>query len=448
MPHRAVEEQGMLRAHQGEDGPVTATTDPRAQAEAVLRETRQCYIALDTAGVVQAWNRSASRMFGYTEQEAVGRLLADLIVPPVHRDRHVRALEEFVRTGRGRGVDAPVEVRARRADGTEVPVELTIWAQETPEGYLFHALGSDLSERRAHEHVFRVLAEHRRRLLRIDTAEQARQLLVDTVRLATGCACARLYVPDDRQQPTALLVAAETGAACGRSPEEEDEDDARAWTALREGAPSYSHERSGSTAVEPVVVGERVVAVLVAQWAPPDTPPAAVRELFALLVGEAEVVVQRLELQEELAEAAVTDSLTGLPNRRAFDEALAREVQQVARDERPLTLVLIDLDDFKSHNDTYGHPSGDDLLRRMTAAWRSVVRAPEMLARVGGDEFALLLPGADAVQAAAAVERLVAVTPQEASLSAGAAAHAPGEGPDELLRRADQVLYLHKRARR
>lgn len=428
---------------------MSATRDPRTQAEAVLRETRQCYIALDEAGLVLAWNPSASRMFGYSDQEALGRSLADLIVPPIHRERHNDGIAQFVRTGRGRGVDAPVEVQARRADGSEVPVELTIWAQETPEGYLFHALGSDLTERRAQEQVFCVLAEHRRRLLRIESIEQARSLLVETVWRATTCDEAQLYVPDDRTTPTALRLVARAGSHRSGQDVRLDGQDAPAcaWTALREGVPSPPDAGDGQLAVEPVLVGGQVVAVLVVQWSAQERPPAAARELLGLLAGEADVVVQRLELQAKLAAAAMTDSLTDLPNRRAFDEALAREVQQVTREDRPLTLVLIDLDRFKAHNDTHGHPAGDALLRRVAAAWRSVVRAPELLARVGGDEFALLLPGADAAQAAAAVERLVAVTPEETSLSAGAAEHVRGGTAGDLLQRADAALYRQKRAR-
>lgn len=400
-----------------EDG---GTADLRAHAEAVLRETRQCYIAIDDGGVVRAWNRSASRMFGYTATEALGASLSTLIVPPAYRETHDQAIDDFVRTGHGRGIDAPVEVVALRSDGAEIPVELTIWAQKTPAGHVFHALGSDLTERRSHERVLRVLAEHRRRLLHTDSEEEIRQLLVDTVHRAAQCDRVRFHGLEDHGQPRTLL----------------------------DRLVSYDGEDGCARVVEPVVVGDRTVGVLVAEWTGLDTPPAMARDLLLLLAGEAAAVLQRLELQDRLAAAAHTDSLTGLPNRRAFDEALRREVQQVNRDQRPLTLVLIDLDRFKVHNDTHGHPAGDDLLRRVSAAWRSVVRAPEMLARVGGDEFALVLPGSDVEQAAAVVERLVAVTPSEISLSAGAAAHVHGEEPDVLLQRADGALYARKRTRR
>jgi diguanylate cyclase (GGDEF)-like protein/PAS domain S-box-containing protein len=435
---------------------------PTAAAAAVLRETRQFYVALDEAGTVLAWNRAAARTFGFSEQQALGANLEELIIPASHLGAHRRGIADFVRTGHGRGVDEPVQVEAVRADGSSVPVELTIWAQRTEDGYIFHALGSDLSERRAHEQVLRVLAEHRRALLHSERPEHAAQLLVETACRASGCHGAWLYVPDQASAPSRLTLAAESLAGASPAPASIEQDErSRIWTAMTGSLSAlytFGPQRAGlaevaglhTVAVEPVIVGGLQRGVLVLGWTQPQSSPLpeATQHLLALLAAEAGVVMQRLERQQQMTEAAVIDSLTGLPNRRAFDESLSRHLRQVEREGDPLVLVLVDLDDFKAHNDQHGHPAGDDLLRRTAQAWLHVVRSPELLARIGGDEFALILPGADLQAASSAVARLVAATPDEASVTVGVSAHRAGDDPGALLQRADQELYRGKRARR
>lgn len=429
------------------------------QAEAVLRETSQFYVALDECGVVRAWNRSAERVFGYSCAQAVGRPLEDLIIPTASRHAHREGVRSFVRTGVGHGIDAQVEVQARRADGTTVPVSLTIWAQRTGSGYLFHALGSDLTERREHERVLRVLAEHRRRLLHVDRPEDVQQLLVDAVALATGCDTALLYVPDDPQAPGQLRLAAQSAGAARPGPAVLQvrttdcliQDGAEHLSFDREVAAWALAERLDAelrvVAAEPVLTDEQAVGVLVVGRCGAADPPAGMRDLVHMFASEAGLVLQRLALRAQLAAAARTDSLTGLANRRAFDESLSRLLSWAAREGSEVVLVLADLDHFKSYNDTHGHPAGDDLLRRVSTAWSSVVREPDLLARIGGDEFALLLSGADRAAGETAVARLAAVTPSETSLSAGIAVLAPGDDPVALMRRADQALYRTKHAR-
>jgi diguanylate cyclase (GGDEF)-like protein len=141
---------------------------------------------------------------------------------------------------------------------------------------------------------------------------------------------------------------------------------------------------------------------------------------------------------------ARTDDLTGLPNRRAWDTELAREMAQARRRENDLSVAMVDLDRFKDYNDSRGHQAGDRLLKEAAGAWRSALRESDLLTRYGGEEFAIALPDCDAREAHRLIERLRAVTPQGESCSAGIATWDHSESAAEIVGRADVALYEAK----
>ncbi|WP_308113114.1 MULTISPECIES: GGDEF domain-containing protein [unclassified Blastococcus] len=158
---------------------------------------------------------------------------------------------------------------------------------------------------------------------------------------------------------------------------------------------------------------------------------------LAVVVSTLACVTRALVLR---ASDAGSDSLTGLANRRAFDEALGEHTR---RPDVALSAALLDLDHFKQINDTDGHEAGDHLLRRVAGSWRPALPAGALLARHGGDEFALLLPGLDGTAALALVRHLCALVP-EVGVSAGVAERCPGDTAAQLMRRADLALYRVK----
>jgi diguanylate cyclase (GGDEF)-like protein len=171
--------------------------------------------------------------------------------------------------------------------------------------------------------------------------------------------------------------------------------------------------------------------------------------LFLLVAARMAGLVRRVESQAgALARLARQDALTGLANRRRWDERLAEAVAEHARTGRPLFVALLDLDNFKAYNDAYGHPAGDELLAGAAAAWRAEVRDGDLLARYGGEEFGLLFTGCSAAEATGVLERLLAVTPFGQTFSAGLARWTPAESPEHLLHRADELLYASKHAGR
>jgi diguanylate cyclase (GGDEF)-like protein len=199
----------------------------------------------------------------------------------------------------------------------------------------------------------------------------------------------------------------------------------------------------------PVLQDGRAAGVLGVMWREPRTElPARLTELLDLLAGEAAVTVHRTALMAQLNATARTDPLTGLPNRRVWDEDLARELSRARRHGGRLCLVMLDLDHFKAYNDRHGHQAGDQLLKSTAAAWRDTLRPTDTLARYGGEEFALLLPHTEHADAARAVTRLLALVPLGQSASAGIAAWDTTETGDALVARADAALYAAKAAGR
>jgi diguanylate cyclase (GGDEF)-like protein len=176
--------------------------------------------------------------------------------------------------------------------------------------------------------------------------------------------------------------------------------------------------------------------------------PEREAELLRLLAAEAAVTMQRTALLGSLQATARTDPLTGLPNRRMWDEDVARELARARRHGGSLCLVMLDLDRFKAFNDHHGHQAGDRLLAATAAAWRSILRGTDTLARYGGEEFAVLLPHIDAEEAEAVVERLLAAVPLGQTASAGIAVWDGAESGERLLARADAALYDAKAAGR
>jgi diguanylate cyclase (GGDEF)-like protein len=171
--------------------------------------------------------------------------------------------------------------------------------------------------------------------------------------------------------------------------------------------------------------------------------------LFLLVLARMRGLVERLRQQAaQLDSLAHADGLTGLPNRRAWDEALDDGIAAAARSGTPFVVGLVDLDFFKRFNDTYGHQDGDLLLQEAATAWRGQLRDADLLARYGGEEFGLIVSGVPAADALAIVERLRAVTPKGQTFSAGLAEWTGEERPQDLMRRADQALYQAKAAGR
>jgi diguanylate cyclase (GGDEF)-like protein len=183
-------------------------------------------------------------------------------------------------------------------------------------------------------------------------------------------------------------------------------------------------------------------------------------QLLAAQSALLEIQRQLRDANALLSELSVRDGLTGLYNRRHFDDAMNTELRRAARNLKPISLLMIDVDDFKALNDVYGHQRGDDCLREIARALENHPhRGYDVVARYGGEEFALLLPDADGLTALSiaesirhtvfelAIENAGSTVADIVTISIGVSCHHPhiGDGPDRLVGEADQALYAAKR---
>jgi two-component system, cell cycle response regulator len=227
------------------------------------------------------------------------------------------------------------------------------------------------------------------------------------------------------------------------------------------------HGQEAALVLVPLLVDGRLLGILSAEVATGRRrrPSLSGRDLrrLDLLVAEAALLLANATLQAELRDLSVTDALTGLPNHRFLQQRLGEEVERVVRragrgEDRPLSLALFDLDHFKAVNDTFGHPTGDEVLRAVARRTAEVLRNSDVACRYGGEEFAVVLVDTTGPEAVRACERIAGAL-RAMSLHAEdgralgritasfgiATTIGPGLDRAGLLARADRALYVAKR---
>jgi diguanylate cyclase (GGDEF)-like protein len=185
-------------------------------------------------------------------------------------------------------------------------------------------------------------------------------------------------------------------------------------------------------------------------------------DFLTSLCSEAALAIENAQLRSELRRLAVTDPLTGMPNRREVERHLSIELERAARSHRPLSLMMLDVDNLKEINDGFGHAVGDEILIALAQTMQQSIRSSEIAGRIGGDEFTIVLPETESRQAIALAERVIEGLPQAlrswpdlpdadliaeaVGVSVGIAGNEDGlTSPDKLAARADAALYEAKR---
>jgi len=218
-------------------------------------------------------------------------------------------------------------------------------------------------------------------------------------------------------------------------------------------------EVQGSITITPLLQQERIRGTLGIYAAEPSRDPESDLHLLSMLAAQAVnslVMLERLVASEE---QALTDSLTGLYNYRFFQESLQRELSRASRSKAPLSLIVLDLDNFKVINDSYGHGVGDRVLRHLADLIQRHSRKANVVVRYGGDEFCIIVPEGDLDTARAVAERVLAeirnspyadeahgVSPLALTVSAGVTSYRPEEdNAFSFFKRADENLLTAKR---
>ncbi|KAA0273550.1 MAG: diguanylate cyclase [Acidobacteria bacterium] len=440
-----------------------------AQRQVILDLMNEAYVSTDAAGNVTGWNRAAKEMFGWTAEEAVGRPVAELIVPEEDRDGFSTMVSRTWPGVSGEGrFDIRAERNGRHKDGRVFPLELAVTIAEIDGETVAHGLMHDITDRKRAERELQenvsdlaALAEAVGDLARSNLASEARAAICRAVVKIAGADAAGLMEPDP--SGTGLRTTASEGV--------EIVGDFVSFTATAGAVRAFGNREPYFTADVPsdrtvrqafygglglvsvywvpILQSSDALGVMMIGWRLPVAAPSPrVERLVRLLAAEAAVAIERAALLDRLERMAHTDDLTGLVNRRAWDRALERELARARREQEPLAVAMLDLDRFKSYNDRHGHQAGDRVLREAASAWRAVLRESDLLARYGGEEFAVAFPGCDLDRAEDLVDRLRRATPAGQSCSAGLACWDGDETADQLLGRADSALYDAKQAGR
>lgn len=415
--------------------------------------TQVAIIATNLKGVVSTFNAGAERMLGYPASEAIGQLrLEDLVLPEelslrTHALslRYGRPIEGgqamFAETVQEHGAE-PGEWTLLRADGSQLVANMLVTAMLDEQGLWigYLAICIDVTERRR---VHEALAA-RDRLLEKLSAEVPGgiyQYRLD----GNGHSCfpyASMGLYDIYEIDLQQLREDATAVFERIHPDDLE----RVRRSVR-----YSAEHLSPWREEYRVCLPRAGL----RWVRGEATPEVGEQGCTLWHGYLTDISDLKGVEEELRALSVTDSLTGIHNRRYFQERLKLELERAQRDGLALAVIMLDIDHFKRINDHFGHAVGDRVLRSLCLRIGQRLRRTDVFCRLGGEEFMVLCPGSDAEQARLLALELwhgVRNVPVEGvgrvTASFGVAGWRPGEGADALLLRADAGVYAAKQAGR
>ncbi len=420
-----------------------------AESEARYRglvEDQSELVSLATwEGKLRYVNHAYARQYGWQPDEMVGKSLFDF----VPREAHAAVAEHLRRVcSADQGIEDENQVIL--PDGRTRWMSWTNRALRDGEGNVtaIHSVGRDVEQRVAAERRLKE-SEARYRLLAEHSTDMVLELDLDLKRRYVSPACREIF----GYEPEEMI-----GGTSGAMAHPEDAERlAQVFRSLLDGsvdrhsAIARRRHRDGRW----IWVEAQYRALKDPRTGAPTGIIASVRDISARKAVEDQLA----EAYQRLEALAREDGLTGLANRRTFDDALSREYRRALRDNKNLGLIMIDVDMFKAFNDRYGHPAGDECLRRISKTLTNTVFRPgDLTARYGGEEFAVLLPDTDEFGAAIIGERirqavLLLAIEHDASrhhimtVSVGAASigrNAFEGGADSLLQYADRALYRAK----
>jgi diguanylate cyclase (GGDEF)-like protein/PAS domain S-box-containing protein len=481
-----------VRARSSQQSIERTLRESEARGRAILNTAADAIITIDHTGCIESCNRAASQIFGYGTNELVSMNVRDLM-PFGHAERHDGYITDYMRTGRGRIIGVGRELIAKRRDGSEFPIELTVNEIKLEGRRLFVGMLRDVSERKANEEQrSKLTRELTHRVEELDRLNEENALLSRLGSYLQACsskeeaydvllAHARVLFPDDSG---AFYAMSETGNSdCVLSWGDEQGVLSHAvqkqdcW-ALRRGVvhetsdagaslrcQHYDGIGTGSQCCIPVMTQNGPIGLLTLHVPSADDEDKAdqrVAHSLSLITGIADRLgpaLSGIELRARLHEDSIRDPLTKLYNRRFMSESLSRELSRARRADSPLSLVVLDLDRFKQVNDEYGHDVGDNVLATVAQKLTEVIREEDYVYRYGGEEFVIILATANLDTARERAQevchevRALRISTEKGALqitvSAGVATFPEHGGTqEELFVQADKALYLAKQSGR
>ncbi len=411
-----------------------------AHAHAILDAALDAVITIDHRGHVLEFNRAAEVTFGYEKDAVLGQELAALIVPPELRDAHRRALarwtEEGPTAGAGAMLDRRIEVQALRADGSVFPAELALSRVDVPGPPVFTACIRDITERQKAETALR-------------EAELRYRTLVEQLPLA-------VYIDRVDEKSSNIYSSPQIEAMLGYTVEEWRSNPSLFVRCLHPEDRDRVLEAHATTHAtgEPLRIEYRLIArddrVV---WVHDEGRIVGDRERGETVVvqGYLQDVTARKEVEEQLRHQAFHDALTGLANRALFTDRVQHALVIRSAANGGVAVLFLDLDDFKAVNDSLGHLGGDMLLRHVAARLREALSPSHTVARIGGDEFAILVEEESGLAAAVDVaERVLEQFQQPFDLDqrelfvTASVGIAVSHDSEELMRSANVAMYQAK----
>ena len=444
----------------------------------ILSTSLDAIIAIDANDLVTEWSAQSEVIFGWSTEEAIGKQLAELIIPPRYRQQHLEGIKRFVSTGEGKVLGTRIEVSALKKDGTEFPVELTIAPIMVNGEPAFSSFIRDITEQRkaavqinndyhSQRVISTVLEISTRSISFREKLEQSLDAILSTPWLTLQGA-GMIFVAD--KDSDSLIMAAQRGVSekvqtqcgrvkygeclCGEAAQREqvlfksclDE----SHTVRFEGMSEHGHY------CIPIKSENQLVGVLNLYLDQGHEKVEEELKFLDMIANTLGNMFLQQSNEERLQRYAYYDELTDLPNRTLFIDRLNQSIKQRKRHSSYVYAVLfLDLDRFKNINDSLGHAIGDQVLNHVAERLQHCVRQVDTVARLGGDEFAILLDGlesiADAYHTASRIHQEL-VDPLQlqrhevfTSTSIGIV---PGlntyESHSDLLRDADIAMYRAK----
>lgn len=352
-------------------------SESEARIRTIIDSAPDAVVQINSTGVITGWNRTAERIFGWTRLEAMGRTIENTIIPPRHQDAHVQGLARYLRSGNSHIVNSVVEIHAQHRDGHEFAVELVVTQLNIDGGQEFNAFVRDITERNATADKIRK-SEALYRLLTEDVQDVVWKL--------------------SRDFHVTYISPADEQLRGFRADEVLDHHISEMFTV--EGAAVFEKIMRAEEIAESQGIQNETLTFEVQYrckdgrllWG--EVLSKHERDAGGVLIGFHGItreITQRKLMEEQVRRLAFYDTLTDLPNRRLLCDRINQAMAASKRSGRYGALMFLDLDNFKPLNDKYGHAFGDLLLIEAADRMKKCVRATDTVARIGGDEFVVML---------------------------------------------------------